>query len=43
MSQCIIFKSNCIINCYIFYLDMLYCFTFSVKHLILSVIAIIFV
>ena len=32
----IIFKINCIIECFILYLSRLHCFTFSVKNLILS-------
>ena len=43
MFQYITFKTSCITECYIFYFYVLYCFTFSVKHLILSVIVIIFV
>ena len=43
MCECITFKMNCITECYIFYFYFLYCFTFSVKHLILSVIVITFV
>ena len=41
MFQSITFKTSCITECYIFYFYLLYCFTFSVKHLILSVIVII--
>ena len=36
MYQCITFKTNSITECYIFYFYLLYCFTFSVKQLILS-------
>ena len=32
----IIFKINCIIECFILYLFRLHCFTFSVKNFILS-------
>ena len=39
----ITFKRSCIIECYIFYFYLLYCFTFSVKHLILSVLVIILI
>ena len=43
MFQCITSKINCITECYIFYFYLLHCFTFSVKHLILSVIVIMFI
>ena len=43
MFQCITLKINCIIECYIFYFYMVYCFTFSVTHLIVSVTVITFV
>ena len=35
--------TNCITECYSFYFYLLYCFTFSVKHLIFNVIVIVFV
>ena len=43
MFQCITFKTNCITECYVFYFYLLYCFTFSVMHLLMSVSVIIFV
>ena len=43
MFQCITFKFSCITQCYNFYFYLQYCLHFSVMHLILGVIVIIFV